>query len=345
MVSGLTGASAAPVTEGVVLYLTLYTSWQKAAKAEQWACGSFSVDFISDGCVSMIGCCLVYSQTPAPRTSASAHLPWLLLWPRLGQYCLPLSVITLRDISPHIACPASAVEIPSMFPAGTAAPMLKRRPSKRCSSAFQIMANSAAILTYINTPALGISAFTATPLIPAISTQPSRMLPRLRRLLRYPTHPVPRMMSTSNSKIPKDKDPSTVTDSEWRKLLSNQEYRILRQKGTEYPGTGEYDGFYPKEGYFACRACGNPLYSAESKFKSGCGWPAFDKCYKGSVTTIADNSLGMRRVEITCANCGGHLGHVFEGERMTDTNERHCVNSVSVTYVKAEMDQEQEKVL
>merc|ERR1711998_415044 len=105
--------------------------------------------------------------------------------------------------------------------------------------------------------------------------------------------------------------------------------------GTE-PRGGEYDGFYPKagEGYFECRACKAPLYSAEAKFKSGCGWPAFDKCYKGAVETTIDSSHGMRRIEITCAKCGGHLGHVFEGERMTATNERHCVNSVSVKFNK-----------
>ena len=96
------------------------------------------------------------------------------------------------------------------------------------------------------------------------------------------------------------------------------------------------DGFYPKtgEGYFACRGCEKPLYSAEAKFKSGCGWPAFDKCYKGSVETTVDETHGMQRIEITCAGCGGHLGHVFVGEGMTQTNERHCVNSVSVRFKK-----------
>eukprot|EP00951_Prasinocladus_malaysianus_P009263 scaffold67562_cov47-Prasinocladus_malaysianus.AAC.1 len=74
--------------------------------------------------------------------------------------------------------------------------------------------------------------------------------------------------------------------------------------------------------------------AAEAKFNSGCGWPAFDKCYKDSVAIEVDNSYGMRRVEIMCNNCGGHLGHVFEGEKMTPTNERHCVNSVSVKYVE-----------
>ena len=111
---------------------------------------------------------------------------------------------------------------------------------------------------------------------------------------------------------------------------------MLREKATEPAGSGEYDGFYPKagEGHFVCRGCKNPLYSAEAKFKSGCGWPAFDKCYKGGVKTIEDNSYGMRRIEILCARCDGHLGHVFVGEGMTKTNERHCVNSASVKFVK-----------
>lgn len=125
------------------------------------------------------------------------------------------------------------------------------------------------------------------------------------------------------------KDPKSVTEAEWKQKLSAAEYRVLREKGTERAGTGEYDKFYPKgDSHFACRGCGNALYSAEAKFDSGCGWPAFDKCYKGAVKTKTDVTFGMRRVEILCAKCDGHLGHVFEGERMTPTNERHCVNSV-----------------
>mmetsp|Transcript_4906 Transcript_4906/g.10662 ORF Transcript_4906/g.10662 Transcript_4906/m.10662 type:complete len:151 (-) Transcript_4906:371-823(-) len=128
----------------------------------------------------------------------------------------------------------------------------------------------------------------------------------------------------------------TKSNEEWKQILSAKEYQVLRAKGTEPAGTGEYDKFYPKagEGYFACRGCGNPLYSAQAKFNSGCGWPAFDKCYANSVSTEVDNSFGMRRVEIMCAKCDGHLGHVFEGEHLTSTNERHCVNSVSVRFVK-----------
>jgi len=126
------------------------------------------------------------------------------------------------------------------------------------------------------------------------------------------------------------------TDADWKNKLSREEYRILREKGTERAGTGKYDKFYPKEGHFQCKACGNPLYSHQAKFNSGCGWPAFDKCYAGAVKTRTDNSHGMKRVEIMCANCDGHLGHVFVGERATSTNERHCVNSVSVKYIKAQ---------
>jgi peptide-methionine (R)-S-oxide reductase len=124
------------------------------------------------------------------------------------------------------------------------------------------------------------------------------------------------------------------TDAEWKKVLSPEEYRVIRQKGTESAGTGEYNKFKPKEGYFACKACGQPLYTYQAKFDSGCGWPAFDKCVKGSVKTHVDNSFFMKRIEITCAKCDGHLGHVFEGEGFTPTDERHCVNSVSVKYVK-----------
>ena len=121
-------------------------------------------------------------------------------------------------------------------------------------------------------------------------------------------------------------------DAVWRDELSPGQYAVLRDKGTERPGTGEYNKFYPEAGHFACAACGTPLYSAAAKFDSGCGWPAFDKIVKGAVVTQTDTSLGMKRVEIMCAGCGGHLGHVFEGERFTPTNERHCVNSLSMKY-------------
>ena len=114
--------------------------------------------------------------------------------------------------------------------------------------------------------------------------------------------------------------------------LDKTSFQVLRKKGTEPAGTGEYDKFFPKEGHFVCKGCGNPLYSAQSKFNSGCGWPAFDKCYKGALITETDMTFGMKRVEIMCGACDGHLGHVFENEGFSPTMERHCVNSVSVLY-------------
>ena len=102
------------------------------------------------------------------------------------------------------------------------------------------------------------------------------------------------------------------SDAEWRAELSETEYTVLRQKGTEPAGSGEYNKLNTKkgEGHFACRGCGAPLYSAEAKFNSGCGWPAFDMCYTGAVKTVTDNSFGMQRIEIMCNRCDGHLGHV-----------------------------------
>jgi len=123
------------------------------------------------------------------------------------------------------------------------------------------------------------------------------------------------------------------SDKEWKAELGDAEFYVLREKGTERPGTSEFNKFYPKSGHFVCGGCGTPLYSAAAKFDSGCGWPAFDKIVDGAVVTQTDSTLGMTRVEIMCAGCGGHLGHVFEGERFTETNERHCVNGLSVKYV------------
>lgn len=105
----------------------------------------------------------------------------------------------------------------------------------------------------------------------------------------------------------------------------------MRQKGTEPAGTGEYDKFY-EEGVYKCRGCGTPLFTSDSKFSSGCGWPAFDAEIPGAVDRHTDTAYGMVRTEITCSNCGGHLGHVFKGEQFTATNERHCVNSLSVKF-------------
>ncbi|RDX57614.1 Peptide methionine sulfoxide reductase B2, chloroplastic [Mucuna pruriens] len=123
------------------------------------------------------------------------------------------------------------------------------------------------------------------------------------------------------------------SEEEWRAILSPEQFRILRQKGTEFPGTGEYDKFFG-EGVYNCAGCGTPLYKSITKFNSGCGWPAFYEGLPGAINRNPDPD-GMR-IEITCAACGGHLGHVFKGEGFpTPTNERHCVNSISLKFVSA----------
>ena len=129
-------------------------------------------------------------------------------------------------------------------------------------------------------------------------------------------------MATNDTTLP-------TTEDEWRVRLSPEEFRVLRQAGTEAPWSGEYVDT-KTEGMYECRACGAALYPSDYKFDSHCGWPSFDDAIPGAVKEIEDRSLGMLRVEIRCARCDSHLGHVFRGEHFTDKNTRHCVNSLSI---------------
>lgn len=125
--------------------------------------------------------------------------------------------------------------------------------------------------------------------------------------------------------------PIQKTDAEWKKELSAEQYRVLREKGTERPGTGEFNLNFA-DGVYKCAGCGAELFGSDTKFKSECGWPSFsDIDDKSKIREIKDTSHGMTRTEVVCANCGGHLGHVFD-DGPTATGLRYCINSVSLGF-------------
>lgn len=126
------------------------------------------------------------------------------------------------------------------------------------------------------------------------------------------------------------KYPVQRSEAEWRERLSDDKYRILREKGTEPPHTGKYNLHF-QDGEYRCAACNAQLFTGDQKFKSNCGWPSFDEALEGSIEYVQDTSFGMIRTEILCANCGSHLGHVFD-DGPTDTGQRYCVNSASIEF-------------
>ena len=131
-------------------------------------------------------------------------------------------------------------------------------------------------------------------------------------------------------------DPKTITNDQWKQKLTPEQYRVLREQGTEAPGSGEFVD-HDDAGMYSCAACGQELFASDAKFESTMpglvGWPAFAaEAAKGHVILRADDSMGIRRTEIVCSNCGSHLGHLFEDDPSSSTGMHYCVNSVSLAF-------------
>lgn len=137
----------------------------------------------------------------------------------------------------------------------------------------------------------------------------------------------------ARSAAPGEVFPVTKTDEEWRQLLTPEQYKVLREEGTEFPGTSPLLAEH-RTGTFDCAGCDSPLYSSDTKFESGTGWPSFWAAIEGAVGTPEDTSLFMTRTEVHCARCGGHLGHIFD-DGPPPTGKRHCINGVALTFSSA----------
>lgn len=123
-----------------------------------------------------------------------------------------------------------------------------------------------------------------------------------------------------------------IDGEEWRKKLTPEQYKVLRERGTEAPFSGALL-HEARGGTYRCAACGNALFASDAKFDSGSGWPSFDQALHGATKQIVDNSLGMSRTEVVCANCGSHLGHLFP-DGPTQTGNRYCMNSVCLEFAE-----------
>ncbi len=138
----------------------------------------------------------------------------------------------------------------------------------------------------------------------------------------------------NQSNMNQDTNKIILTDAEWKQKLSAEEYRVLREKGTERPFTGEHENNWDS-GIYVCKGCGTELFHSKTKFDAGCGWPSFYESIDHSkVKEIKDFSMGMTRIEVVCAKCEGHLGHVFDDGYGTPTGMRYCINSVSLGFKK-----------
>ena len=134
--------------------------------------------------------------------------------------------------------------------------------------------------------------------------------------------------------MPSDSPPVTKSDADWKAQLTPEQYRVLRQHGTERPGASKLNA-EKRQGVFFCAACEQALFDSDTKYESGSGWPSFYAPREGAVATTEDRSLGMKRVEVHCARCGGHLGHVFP-DGPQPTGLRFCMNGAALTFKPAE---------